>query len=66
MKWLELKILHLREIKSTGSEILHVRQMIWLELKILHVRLNKINRMGNTSCNTNEMSLIENTSCKVK
>ena len=49
------------EIKYTEWEVLHVRQMIWFELKILHERRNKLDRMESTSCKTNEMVGIENT-----
>ena len=56
----------LGEIKWNQFHILHVREIKWLELKILHVRLNKIYRIGNTSCKKNEKAGNENRSIKAK
>ena len=56
----------LGEIKLNQLEILHVREMIFLELKIFHVRLNKIEKIGNTSCKKNEIAGNENTSINLK
>ena len=56
----------LGEIEWKKFQILHVREIKWLELKILHFRLNKMDRIGNTSCKKNEKAGNENRSIKVK